>query len=53
MSAGAIRGALTDIASRFPILPNVLADALDEHGPDAQCWAWIDGSKLVKLEVTL
>lgn len=42
---------LADIATRFPILPSVLADALDEHGGDAMAWAWIDGPKILRLEV--
>lgn len=45
------REALTDIAARFPILPARLADALDEHGPDAMAWATIVDGRLVALEV--
>lgn len=50
MSAG-IHAALGDLAGRFPVLPNGLADALDEHGPDALAWVWLDGSKILRLEV--
>jgi hypothetical protein len=50
VSAG-IHAALGDLAGRFPVLPNGLADALDEHGPDALAWVWLDGSKILRLEV--
>jgi hypothetical protein len=50
-SAATLSASLTDIATHFVILPGILADALDEHGPDAKAWAWLDGGKLLKLEV--
>ena len=48
---GPVHEALTDIASRFPILPARLANALDEHGGSAYAWAWITDGRLLRLEV--
>lgn len=48
---GPVYGTLSDIASKFVILPEILADALDVYGSNADAWAWFDGDKLTKLEL--
>lgn len=49
---GPIRAALTDIATRFPLVPVELADAMDEHGGDAIAFAWISPTGvLLRLEL--
>lgn len=45
------RETLEATAARFPILPDRLADALDEHGGEAMAWVWIVDGKLINLEV--
>jgi hypothetical protein len=51
MTATALRESLGDIASRFPILPHRLANALDVYGSDTKARAWIADGRLLKLEV--
>jgi len=43
--------ALAEISGRFPILPETLANALDEFGSGQLAWAWIDGGRLLRLEL--
>lgn len=42
---------LADLASRFPILPTRLADALDAHGPNVLAWARIRNGRLLSLDI--
>ena len=46
-----VREALSEIATRFVLLPTIVADALDTHGPEAIAWAWFDGARLIRLDV--
>jgi hypothetical protein len=48
---GPTRTSLSDLATRFPILPKRVADALDIYGPDQLVWVWVNGDVLVGLEV--